>query len=262
MANIATESGHWYAQDGSAMHTVIAKGNGLERPTTLGDARKLGLVPSVTNILNLQAKPFLSKWLQDQIFDACVLLPIMPNEEVSDYKKRVYEEAERYSNERREEGTAIHSAIDRGFLYQEDNIYYNSVKAIVEELYPNRLWMPEVPFAHKLGFGGKADLSSNQNADGSEAYPLVIDYKSKEFADDAKAKKFIYDDHGLQLSAYGLGLFECVSPIRLNIFVRPTDGKCLPYLHDENNDLDKFIAILDLWKLMKGYDSSFINEGE
>ena len=41
---------HWYDLDGQPCHEVPrAKGDGM-RPTTLADARKLHLLPSVTNV--------------------------------------------------------------------------------------------------------------------------------------------------------------------------------------------------------------------
>ena len=55
-----TTGGHWYTQDGKPMHWVDkADGKGT-RNTTLRDARKLNLLPSVTNILKLLNNPELN----------------------------------------------------------------------------------------------------------------------------------------------------------------------------------------------------------
>ena len=62
----ASESQHWYDRNGTPAYSVIAK-NGVPRPTTLRDARKLNLVPSVTTILNVAAKPALEAWKLNQI---------------------------------------------------------------------------------------------------------------------------------------------------------------------------------------------------
>ena len=61
-----SESGHWYAADGSPAYKIIGK-NGKERNTTVRDARERNLVPSVTTVLGLVAKPGLSNWLQQQV---------------------------------------------------------------------------------------------------------------------------------------------------------------------------------------------------
>ena len=58
-------SGHWYSKDGSPRYTIEGK-TGV-RATTLRDARKHDLVPSVTTILNLLAKPGLDNWKQEQV---------------------------------------------------------------------------------------------------------------------------------------------------------------------------------------------------
>ena len=68
----ASESQHWYDRQGNPMYTVIGK-NGKERNTTLRDARTMNLVPSVTTILNVAAKPALNVWLQRQVLMACLL---------------------------------------------------------------------------------------------------------------------------------------------------------------------------------------------
>lgn len=66
---------HWYFPDGSPLHEVErADGKGT-RPTNLRDARKLGLYPSVTNILSVLAKPGLNAWKQEQAILAALTLP-------------------------------------------------------------------------------------------------------------------------------------------------------------------------------------------
>ena len=71
----ATESTHWYAADGTPAYRIIGK-NGKERNTTVRDARERNLVPSVTTVLGLVAKPGLNTWLQQQ-----VLLNIIQHEQ-------------------------------------------------------------------------------------------------------------------------------------------------------------------------------------
>jgi hypothetical protein len=51
-----------------------ADGSG-ERPTTIRDAKRLGLYPSVTSILGVLAKPGLEKWKLDQVALACLRTP-------------------------------------------------------------------------------------------------------------------------------------------------------------------------------------------
>ena len=71
---IASESTHWYDKAGQPRYTVIGA-NGNERPTTLRDARKDGLVPSVTTVMSVAAKPGLEAWKLNQAFLSALTLP-------------------------------------------------------------------------------------------------------------------------------------------------------------------------------------------
>ena len=72
----ASESNHWYTRDGVPRYTVIGK-NGKERNTTLRDARTENLVPSVTTVLNVMAKPALIPWLQEPVLLFYVALSVV-----------------------------------------------------------------------------------------------------------------------------------------------------------------------------------------
>ena len=83
-----SESGHWYDHKGNAKYTLIGK-NGKERNTTLRDARKLILVPSVTGILGIAAKPGLVNWMIDQGISAALTLQRLEGESDYDFLNRV-----------------------------------------------------------------------------------------------------------------------------------------------------------------------------
>ena len=89
----AAESTHWYTRQGSPMYTVPSKKDGTPRNTTLRDARELNLVPSVTTILNVAAKPALTAWLQEQAILAALTLPRQPEEAESAWLKRVVQDS-------------------------------------------------------------------------------------------------------------------------------------------------------------------------
>ena len=69
-----SESNHWYAKDGTPMYTVPAK-SGEPRATTLRDAKKMGLLPSVTTIMKSAASPGLEAWKLNQMMLAALTLP-------------------------------------------------------------------------------------------------------------------------------------------------------------------------------------------
>ena len=70
-----SESGHWYSLEGEPMYTIIGA-NGKERNTTLRDAKSIGLVPSVTTILGMVAKPALENWKITQAIKSAATLDI------------------------------------------------------------------------------------------------------------------------------------------------------------------------------------------
>lgn len=58
-------SEHWYTREGSPCYEQVTQKGGL-RATDLRDARKQGLVPSVTTVLGVVAKPQLEVWKVNQ----------------------------------------------------------------------------------------------------------------------------------------------------------------------------------------------------
>lgn len=107
-------SSHWYRPDGTTCHTVIAKGSGLPRQTTLADARKLGLLPSVSGILRVLDKPALNTWKVEQAVLAATTTPRLKDEPLDIFIKRVLEhDAEQEGQKARDFGTLIHSQLEK-----------------------------------------------------------------------------------------------------------------------------------------------------
>ena len=109
------ESGHWYTKDGTPAYTTIGKTG--ERNTTLRDARKLGLLPSVTTINGMLSKAGLNSWLQQQVLLAALTLPRLPDEPEADWLARVMQDSKATGRDAADRGTAIH-AIIQGYFEQ------------------------------------------------------------------------------------------------------------------------------------------------
>ena len=92
MTDWANSSGHYYYRDGTPAYTVIGK-NGKERATTLRDARAEGLLPSVTTILQVVAKPGLVNWMIDQAVLAALTGTRLENESDEAFIARIKREA-------------------------------------------------------------------------------------------------------------------------------------------------------------------------
>ena len=248
----AAESGHWYTRAGDPMYTVMGKTTGKPRNTTLRDARELNLIPSVTTILNVAAKPALTAWLQEQAILAALTLPRGDDETEEAWLKRVLSDSKQQGKDAADLGTEIHAAI-QGFYEGKTSSKYphhvESCKNAIQTLYGARIWVCEQSFAHELGFGGKCDMYT------TEGEGIVIDIKTKDFKD--LSKPLAYDEHMLQLAAYraGLGLpsAKCA-----NVFVSRTNPD-LAYVHEwAEEDIKKgwkmFQNLLNYWQLKNNHE--------
>lgn len=198
----ASESQHWYTRKGDPLYEVKrADGKGT-RPTTLADARKLGLVPSVTSIIKCAAAPGLERWKADQLMMAALTLPRRPDEPEKEWLARVVLDSKEHAKKAADRGTAIHAAI-QGHLQNEtpDPAYLPHIQGAIAAV--DKLFAPdwdcvlaEQPFAHPLGFGGKLDLM------GTSPW-FVADFKTKEFGPEDELKT--WDEHAMQLGAYREG---------------------------------------------------------
>ena len=106
-----------------------AKGDGM-RPTTIADARKLGLVPSVTAIIGIAAKPGLQKWKLQQMLHAALTLPRLPDESTDAFAERVILDSEEQSKKAMERGTELHAAIEEWINGQQSLIWLDHCVAL------------------------------------------------------------------------------------------------------------------------------------
>ena len=198
----ASESGHFYAADGSPFYTIVGA-NGRERPTTLRDARKHGLFPSVTTIIKTAAAPGLTNWFIDQAILAALTLTRQPSETDDEFLTRVKRDSKEQGRKAADRGTEIHGAIERHFLGippgEEMYPFVKGAIAALEAYFGPIAWDAEKSFAHPLGFGGKCDLHS-------KAERIVVDVKGKDFTLPSECKQ--YDEHIMQGAAYleGFGI--------------------------------------------------------
>ena len=106
---------HWYQRDGTPMHFVERSDGKGTRPATLRDARKLGLLPSPTSILQCLDKPALTTWKIEMACLAVLTAPRKPGEELDAFVERVLH-TERQQDEQaqkaRDLGTQLHAAIE------------------------------------------------------------------------------------------------------------------------------------------------------
>lgn len=252
LTDFASQGGHWYAQDGTPTYTIEkAKGGGL-RPTTLRDARKLDLVPSVTGILKMQVAPQLEMWKVEQAVTQAKKTRKLKDETDKKYAMRVFRLAMQQVRDAADEGSNIHGLLENYFL-SEGAVpvdYSPYISGTLVEFITHNLsirgkdWSTEKSFA-KGGFGGKCDLHNKE---------CVLDFKAKEFNEENLPKT--YDNHAIQLAAYryGLGLGDVPGYI---CFVSRSKPGLSHIIKLDSEELDKgweiFKCLLKLWQIDRSY---------
>jgi len=241
------ESNHWYDQAGKPRYTIIGK-NGKERATTLRDAREHNYFPSVTTILGVAAKPALENWKIDQALMSALTLPRIEGESLDDFMSRAKKDSKDQAIKAAERGTAIHADVESGFSGEFQTVAYLSVQAELDRLFPGCKWIAEDSFSSPYGFGGKVDLYSPSG--------IVVDFKTKDGLAGKDAEKLIYDEHGMQLSAYAKGLGLSIG-YRVSVFIdRANPEIVLTHVWDAESHArheKMFLSLLDYWQLSKNY---------
>jgi hypothetical protein len=218
----------------------------------------MDLVPSVTTILKVSAKPGLEAWKQEQMLLAALTLPRNPHESEKDFIARIVFDSKETAKSAAERGTRVHESIESWFSGKKDVEHVTIAKAFEEKIFthfgthPFQPWKTEIAFASPLGYGGKIDLHCTPD----EHAPLgiVIDAKTKEFDEDDGVVG--YDEHLLQLAAYrhGLGMphARCA-----NVFASVTKPGLIRVVEWSEEELVKgwemFQCLLRFWKLKNNF---------
>jgi hypothetical protein len=246
---------HYYTRDGESRHEVMGA-NGKIRPTTIADARKLGLVPSVTTVMDVQSKPALINWIQDQLIQAAILKPFHPHEwEEDEYKSYLIGESKRVGREAADKGNEVHNLLDQWFsIGQSDDVYVPNVVESLNSKFGNDIkWISEEGFTSRLGYGGRVDLHS-------KSHNIIVDFKTKNKEDINSIKA--YDDHKMQLAAYQVGLCLPKTSKRYNCFISTAkgfEGQCnIVECKEFDKPWDVFEALLNYWRVKNNYDPRII----
>lgn len=250
IASRPSESNHWYAKDGTPMYTVPAK-NGEPRQTTLRDAKKMGLLPSVTTIMKAAASPGLEAWKLNQMMLAALTLPRAEGESEESFIKRIQADSKEQARQAADRGTKVHEAIERFFdgqIEAESLPYLEAVYKKIEEHFGILTWATEKSFASGQ-YAGKVDLHS-VDGDG-----VVIDFKTKEFTSETLEKVAGFDENVMQLAAYRKGL-EIPKARCANVFVSVTEPGLVVVREWNPEELDRgwkmFDALKTYWYAKSG----------
>jgi hypothetical protein len=113
---LPNSASHWYRRDGSPSHTQPYKDKkraaaGERRSTTVRDAREQGLLPSVTNVLNIMSNPMITVWGREQVLLLAAQNPRSQGETDEDYVRKIESLFQAKMDLLREIGHRTHSAM-------------------------------------------------------------------------------------------------------------------------------------------------------
>lgn len=285
------KSSHWYTAKGDSCHEVPNKSKpGASRSTTLTDARKLGLFPSVTTILDLLDKPQLTDWKLEQVTGEFHrrLSVITTNREPSDIAVGILDLCHRSFDE-------LHTDIcDRAFQQVEDaadagkQIHKAAELALSNAPYDHNelVYLPELnerfpmvtfikpieafvkeheikPLGHEVrivnqahGYAGTGDLPMS-----CKLGLGFGDWKTRKTKPGKPVKA--YDHQLMQIAAYHGGHFSTLPDARdpiagFNLFISTTEPGRIEavwyYADDIAAGYEAFTHMCALWRFLKGYD--------
>ena len=252
-----SKSQHWYDRDGKAVFEVPkAKGGGM-RPTTIADARKLNLYPSVTTVLSVLAKPSLDDWKLQQVAERAYSNPPQDAEEVGAYSRRIIDGAFEQVSDAADLGTKIHAAIEAHFkgepVSDDMQVYVKPVVGALErtdiKLLQHELRLvntndgyagtTDAVFTDSIGFNGILDFKSRKTKPGQPCTP--------------------WETEPMQIAAYCVAKFGSIkyNTTGANVYISTTEPGRVEIVTYSATQLEEswsaFQAALKLWQYLKGY---------
>ena len=248
--------GHWYDSVGNPRHFEGKDGKG----TTLREARKLCLYPSVTTIGNIKSKFQLTNWLQEQA--ALMAVAMMDGRTVFDvdWAKEVVRASREATMAKADEGTDIHDILERfqanpASIVNEGEFQMCEQVAFCVEAETGMdffdSFKTETRFCDTThGYAGMCDLHNDT---------WFIDYKSKDTVDD---KTRGWKEQAEQLAAYANGIGYPAARLA-NVFISrtpPADGEPWGvrwFEHKDDMAWERFRHALMMWQVENKFGPYF-----
>jgi hypothetical protein len=247
---------HWYRADGGSVHTVPTQAGGT-RPTNIRDAIRLGLLPSVTNVLGVVAKPQLETWKLNQVALAALQNPRQPNESDQYWMKRVVEASKQPTVDAADLGSRIHEALEAATSRRPfEEALRVHVAPVVDFIAKTGIQIVErevVLVNPEEGYAGRCDALFRYGKAGIG----VIDFKTRKTEPGKTVTP--YDGQGAQLAAYAAAYFgtkalpKC---LLANVYISTTEpGRMEVCKHaDPVAEYVFFLYCAAIWRKLKGYD--------
>ena len=266
LAKQQIKGSHWYMADGTPKHSILKANGDGERATTIADARKLKLFPSVTNILAVLDKPALITWKQKQAILAAIKSPKTAEESEDYYCKRIIDASMEQVAEAADLGSSIHHAIeswlnDKAAPPPELAVYVNPIMEWFTATAITTSATEKTLVNQQRGYAGTADVLFHYGKKGIG----VIDFKTRKTTEGKKIEP--YDGQAMQLSAYAAAEYgedALESALIANIYISTTEpGRVEVFKHkDPLKHYRAFLNCCGIWRYAKNYDPRTVTEAK
>ncbi len=250
---------HFYKLDGTPCHTQPNKSKpGEFRPSTIADAKRLGLLPSVSTITKVLHAPGLETYKMKEVAKQCFANPAHPGEEEEQYVRAMVEKSSEDAAGAANTGVVIHSALEAHFrnepcpvetieighmVYHIDTFIQPAIKLIQEHGW-EIVASEKVLVNAKEGYAGTTDLII-KTRDGEVG---IADFKSKRSKPGKKIEPS--ETHPCQIAAYSMAHWGCLG-FGANVYISTTEPgrvEIIPYSHKElHESWLAFLAMRDLY---------------
>jgi len=234
----------------------MVKKDGGERSTTLRDARKHHLLPSVTTIFNIMAKPQLERWKINKAIDAALNTKRDEDEPDDRYRDRIIERSREEVSAAAELGTKIHGGIEAAFggvqPSEELKPYIEPTMAYLRTLNLSNIKLEDTVVDCSTGFAGRVDLLAEYGDK-----KIIIDFKTRKTREGEKITP--YEFQPMQIAAYGKAAFGSLEKVwGANVYISTTEiGRVETVSYKPEQLITEFAAFQNmcaLWRYSKNYD--------
>jgi hypothetical protein len=263
--------------DGKAAHTQATKTKGAKptRPTTIADAKRMGLLPSVSAYTRMLAAPYLERYKMLEVAKACYYCPATGDESYDDYARHILEKSGKDGSGAAEVGTQVHAALDLFFTDREAWLAHPDIQCQDGNIVPaDSFVLPAIAKIDGLGLEVKSTESILVNAAYGYAgtTDMVFTHKNLCGILDFKTKRthegepvISGDTHCMQIAAYHAAYWGAddgepigVNAVGYNVYISTTEigrVEVVEYSRDELVEAwQAFKSCLTLYRYIKKFD--------